>query len=334
MSVFAPALTYYWKSAEEIGLDPEKIFRDAGIDPRKRLDTNARISEEQFDNLAWAARQASHDDDFTFHIVKNLHPSYLGALGYAWMTSSTLEKAFERLSRYYRLLTGIVQIGIKKDEKSLLVTFEAQTEKYKDPDLRERLRIAGAVQMCRMVSGDSFAPQKVFFHQKVPGNAQSYYEFFRCEQVFEQDMTALAISRAVAEEPLPGFNPQIVQHFDHMILESLTRMDRSDIVDRVNAAIHELLPAGEATAENVASQLNLSPRTLSRKLGERQESFKGILARIRRELAEKYIQDNSLSLTEISFLLGFSEVSSFSRAFRGWSGSSPSSHREALFGSE
>jgi AraC-like DNA-binding protein len=75
----------------------------------------------------------------------------------------------------------------------------------------------------------------------------------------------------------------------------------------------------------------MSSRTLTRKLRERGETFKELLAGIRRELAEKYIMDNSLTLTEISYLLGFSENSSFSRAYRGWTGMSPSAHRGELF---
>ncbi len=78
--------------------------------------------------------------------------------------------------------------------------------------------------------------------------------------------------------------------------------------------------------------LALSPRTLARRLREEGESFKSLLAEIRRELGEKYILDKSKSLTEISFLLGFSEASSFSRAYRGWTGQSPSDHRSELLG--
>jgi len=76
--------------------------------------------------------------------------------------------------------------------------------------------------------------------------------------------------------------------------------------------------------------LNMSSRNLARKLADEGQSFKGLLTEVRRELAEKYIRDRSLTLTEISFLLGFAEMSSFSRAYKGWSGSSPSAHRQSI----
>ena len=331
MSVFAPALAYYWKSAEELGMDPAALFRKAGIDPRLRLDTTARVSEQQFDDLVCLARMESGDDSFSFKVVHNIHPSYMGALGFAWMTSATLRKAFERLSRYGQLLTSKLDIVLTEDDDCLTVNFEPRSTPSHDPALRERLRLTGAVQMCRMVAGESFTPQRVSFRQDKPGHAGQYYAFFRCEQEFGQEHTQLVLSTAAADAPLPGFNAQIVQQFDHMAVDYLAKLERSDLLGRVRAVVLEQLPSGGVTLESVAEQLAVSSRTLTRKLRDRGYSFKELLAAIRRELAEKYILDNSLTLTEISYLLGFSENSSFSRAYRGWTGMSPSAHRGELF---
>jgi len=331
MSVFAPALAYYWKSAEELGMDPETLFRQAGIDPRLRLDTTARVSGEQFDDLVCLARATSGDDAFAFKVVRNIHPSYMGALGFAWMTSATLRKAFGRLARYYRLLTSEVQIVLEERDQELRVTFDAGAASSRDPALRERLRLAGAVQMCRMVAGESFVPRRVEYHQDAPATAADYYAFFRAEQHFSGPHTRLVLSAQSADAPLPGFNAQLVQQFDHMAVDYLAKLDRSDLPGRVRAAVLEQLPSGDVTLESVAAELAMSSRTLTRKLREHGHRFKDLLAGIRRELAEKYIMDNSLTLTEISYLLGFSENSSFSRAYRGWTGMSPSAHRGELF---
>jgi AraC-like DNA-binding protein len=136
---------------------------------------------------------------------------------------------------------------------------------------------------------------------------------------------------SVADEPLPGFNPQIVQQMDQMIIDYLAKLDRNDVLGRARAAILKLLPSGEVSLESVANALNISARTLTRKLNDEGESFKNLLAKTRRDLSEKYIMDKSLTLTEISFLLGFSEASSFSRAYKSWTGRSPSLHRSAIF---
>lgn len=331
MSLFAPLLGFIWKSASDFGLDAEALLREVGIDPALRLDINARITEQQFDDLLWTARRKANDDAFIFHLIGCLHPSYLGALGFAWLTSATLRKAFQRAERYNRLVTTKTVVELEDAGDELIVHFRPLVTQFHDLALRERVRLVAPVQLCRLSYGKSFTPQRVSFTHSPPANIHDYYEFFRCELLFDQSETCLAVSSEVADEPLTGFNPQMVQQFDQMMIEYLARHDRDDIVGRTRAAILEELPSGTATLENTARKLLLSPRTLTRKLQGQGTAFKGLLASTRRELAEKYILDQSLTLTEISFLLGFSEVSSFSRAYRGWAGLSPSAHRSQLF---
>lgn len=331
MSHFAPALGIIWKIAGEFGLEADELFEEAGIDPSLRLDINARISEQQFDDLLWVAKQKSRNDGFVFHLSKRMHPSYMGALGYAWLTSATLRRAFERAQRYYRLVTTQTEVHLDDQGDELFVHFRSTATRFRDLALRERVRLVSPVQMCRLSYGEDFTPERVLFSHSAPSNPQHYYEYFRCELLFDQEETAIVIASDVADKPLTGFNPQIVQQIDQMIADYLAKQDRKDIVGRTRAAILEELPSGNATLETIADRLLVSPRTLARKLADRDESFKTMLAEIRRELSEKYILDQSLSLTEISFLLGFSEASSFSRAYRGWTGRSPSAHRGELF---
>jgi len=332
MSLFAPVLGFFWKSAAEFGLDAEALMRDVGIDPGLRRDINARITEHQFDELAWRARQQSRDDAFIFHLIESMHPSYLGALGYAWMTSSSLRRAFERAQRYYGLITTHTRVHVEDQGDEYHVQFLSSSEQMHDIALRERIRLVAPVQLCRLSYGDRFTPLRVHFSHPAPSRPHAYYEYFRCELRFEQPDTRIVIASPVADEPLAGFNPEIVRELDRMIVDYLARLDRNDILGRARAAILQELPSGGVSLERTAEMLALSPRTLARRLREEGESFKSLLAEIRRELGEKYILDRSLSLTEISFLLGFSEASSFSRAYRGWTGQSPSDHRSALLG--
>lgn len=332
MSLFAPVLGFLWKSADAFGLDAESLMREAGIDPNLRMDINARITEQQFDHLAWLARRESHDDAFIFHLIENMHPSYLGALGYAWMTSATLRRAFERAQRYYGLVTTHTRVHLEERGDELAVQFLSHNDGVHDLALRERIRLVAPVQLCRMSYGATFKPLRCHFSHPAPADIRAYEEYFRCELRFDQPDARLVIAREVADEALAGFNPEIVRELDRMIVDYLARLDRNDILSRTRAAIIQELPSGQASLERTATMLALSPRTLARRLADEGESFKSLLAEVRRELGEKYILDTSLSLTEISFLLGFSEASSFSRAFRNWTGQSPSAHRSALLG--
>lgn len=330
MSLFAPSLNYLWTSASEFGLDAQRLFEQAGIDPALRLDVSARVPARQIDELLWLAKQQSHDDAFVFKLATHMHPSYLGALGYAWMTSATLRRAFDRLSRHTALVFDELRVLLEDRDGEFHVIFEDSETGQHDPALRERGKVAIPVQLCRMNYGESFNPTHVRFRHSQPSNVHAYYEFFRCELTFDSDVTELVMPIAVADEDLPGFNPQLVHKFDEMIIEYLSLRDRNDIVGRTRAAIFEELPGGNVSLKQTAKLLHMSSRNLARKLAEKGESFKNLQGSVRRELAETYIRDRSLTLTEISFLLGFAETSSFSRAYRGWSGSSPKAHRESL----
>jgi AraC-like DNA-binding protein len=329
MAIFAPSLGFLWEGAKSFGLDPAELFKEAGIDPGIRLDVNARVSAAQYDYLVWTEKQKSHDDAFAFHLVEHLHPSYMGAMGYAWMTSASLRKAFQRMSRYARLLADDVIIRLDDQGETLHVLLESESADIRDPDLREQLRFANAVKLCRMNCGDSFKPVRIHFRQSEPSSPAAYYSFFRCELLFDSDASILVIDTAVADQPLPGFNAQLVNLFEQQIIDYLAKLDKQDIVGRTKSVIFEQLPSGQVSVEDVATELNLSVRTLRRKLKEKGTSFKELLTQTRQELGERYIHDSSLSLTEIAFLLGFSDSSSFSRAYRTWTGQSPSEQRSA-----
>ena len=330
MEVFAPVLNYFWESAKSYGLDPAELFKEAGIDPMLRLDANARVSAAQYDRLIYAEKQKCKDDAFAFHLVEHLHPSYMGAMGYAWLASASLRQAFQRLSRYGRLLADEASVRLEDHGDTLHVHLMPLSDDARDPDLRERMRFANAVKLCRMNTADSFKPRRILFQQSAPSNPAAYYSYFRCEMFFDSDDSTLVIDSEVADQPLPGFNAQLESLLEQQIIDYLAKLDKQDIVGRSKSVIFDQLPSGHVTVEEVATNLNLSVRTLRRKLSEKGTSFKELLTQTRQELAERYIHDNSLSLTEIAFLLGFSDSSSFSRAYRTWTGHSPSEQRSAL----
>lgn len=329
MAVTASLLSYIWESAEDFGLEPDSLFKEAGINPGLRLDPNARISEDRIDRLIWIAKTESQDDAFAFHLVEHIHPSYFGALGYAWLTSATLRKAFQRLVRYQQVISDDALVSLEETGDSLKVLLDWRADRERDPALSERVRLTNVVKLCRMNLGDSFKPEKVTFMQEEPKKPAAYYTYFRCELEFGAPASFVLIDSGTAEKALPGYNPQLEQLLEKQIIEYLARLNKNDIVGRTKSIIFEQLPSGHVTLEEIAARLCISDRTLRRRLKDAGVSFKSLLAETRKELGERLIQDSSLSLTEIAFTLGFSDSSSLSRAYKGWTGQSPSEYRSA-----
>jgi AraC-like DNA-binding protein len=197
---------------------------------------------------------------------------------------------------------------------------------------RDTSHLAILTRMCRFVYGDEWNPRLVTIAHQSPADTSYYFEYFRCPVEFGAEQNSLHIDKEQAEKRLSGSNKQLAQLNDHIVVRYLASRSKDDIVNRVKTAILENLGQGSVTETSIAQALHMSTRNLNRKLSAENTSFKALLLDIRSELASQYINDATLTLTEISYQLGFSEISSFSRAYKRWTGQSPSEARKEYIG--
>ena len=328
MSFFAPVTSTLWKQIEAHGMDPSALFAGVGINPEAMFDSGARIPFEAVDRLLLRLVELTGDPQLGLKVTAYFRPAHLGALGFAWLASSSLQTAFERFSRYAAMIND--QLSVKLDEESgcRVITFDT-SEPSCIASVREDAQLAIVIKSCRAIAGDRFAPQKLQLKQTEPVDTQLHYEWFRCPLEFQSPRTAMHIPLDVARARLAGSNDELAKLNEHIVVKYLAHSAKNDIVNRVKASIIDGLASGGVTESVVAEKLHMTARNLHRKLGRENTSFKVLLNEVRQELAQQYIKDRSITLTEISFMLGFSEVSSFSRAFKNWTGRPPSAVRQA-----
>jgi len=329
MTMFAPTLGALWNQLEGYGIAPAPVFREQGINPEIIFDSGARISIEQFHRLENKAAELSGDENYGLTGARYFRPAHLGALGFAWLASSNLKTAFQRLSRYARVINDKLDIKLAEDHHWFWVTIDADLDVLLNRT-REDGQLAAILTGCRFIAGQDFNPARVRFRHAEPGNTAPYYELFRCPLEFGAEKTSMFFRLQAVNERLTGSNDELAQLNEHIVVKYLAHNQKQDIVNRVKASIIELLSSGEVSESTVAESLHMTARNVHRKLQQHETSFKLLLTEIRRELAQQYIQDRSRTLTEISYLLGFSEVSSFSRAYKGWTGRPPSEVRQSL----
>ena len=182
--------------------------------------------------------------------------------------------------------------------------------------------------MCRTAYGSKYRPRRVTMRHDDPGCPDQFAELYKMPVEFSAERYAMYIDRAVATEALTTANPELVRVNDQVVTDYLARLDRSDVVMRVKSKLIDRLPSGQLDEGEIAESINLSRRSLQRKLKQQGVSFSGLLDSSRRELGLQYVRDSQHSLNEIAYLLGFSEPGNFSRAFKRWYGKSPSRYRE------
>jgi len=327
MSVFAPSVINLWRTIESYGVDPKPLFNAEEIKIRLPIDPSTRLSYEKIDRIRARAVELCGDEAIGLRAASVFLPSQFGALGYAWQASLTLRKACMRLERFVRVVNDKATIRVEDQDGCMVVTLKVQAPSQSEA-ARDDGALAMVTRMSRMVSGDHFRLQAVNFKHAPPRDIKPYFEYFGCELNFNQVENQLLIPLSLADETLIGANPELALINDKVVTRRLARIDKDDIVARIRAVLLDQLPIGKVSDETVADALHMSVRTMHRKLTDENSNFRSILVEMRRSLAEAYIQDNSLTLTEISLLLGFSEPSSFSRAFKSWTGTAPSEARQ------
>jgi AraC-like DNA-binding protein len=184
-------------------------------------------------------------------------------------------------------------------------------------------------QLARLATRVNIVPLKVVVPD-LPKETKAYDAYFGCKPVQGEKMEII-FSHKDATRPFLTSNVAMWDFFEGGLNQNLSNLTLTNTtVERVKSVLVELLPAGASSIETVAEKLALSKRTLQRKLTDESEHYHSVLQAVRIDLAEHYLNRSQLSLDEISFLLGYQEANSFSRAFTVWKGIPPGSYREAL----
>jgi AraC-like DNA-binding protein len=310
------------------GIDANALLREAGVDPAALRDPAARIPSTFWDKACVRAASLIPDPAFGLQAARCWHPSNLGALGYAWLASSTLRTGLKRLQRYVRILGEKAHLKITDTPDGLRLTYD---HRRRDPMLRAigtDFAQSLVLDMCRMNYGASLRPVEVRLARVRPGDTEPYRHFYGCPIHFGANEDSFLISNRVADESLPTANRQIAGTLDSILVAQLAALDKNNIPARCKSNLLDQLTSGELSEDEMAKQLHMSRRTLQRKLAESKTTYQKLVDDTRRDLALRYMGDPRRTITDVTFLLGFSGQSAFTRAFKRWTGMSPTRFRE------
>ncbi len=312
-----------WEILKEYGHDPEPIFFEEGVIKDMLFEEGKRISFDKINNLWLRATSLIEDPCFGLEAAGLWHPSFFGALGYAWLASATLRKALLRLERYFHIVSEKTEVKLEdhQDGLTLILSDSIQPPAYMD------LTMAVIISMCRLNCGEEFHPISMNIIHDKPNCSGKYYSLFRSPVKFGANVDSFMFSYDDLDVRLPGGNPHLANISDQLMIQYLAKLDRKNIIHRVKTIIIEHLHDGRITIDKIAPKVFMSVRSLHRNLRKLDTTYGSILDETRRELAEHYVGDPTEDMTEIAFRLGFSEQSSFSRAFKRWTGTSPSAYR-------
>jgi len=318
------------KAIDFYGHDSRELFELVGLDHAQLRDPQARYPARAVDKLWMLAEETIDDPGFGLTVASFWHPTTLHALGYSWLASDNLAEAFDCTLRYTRIIDtesqGVLRIESTEDHFKAVIDVD-----WADPppaDSAVDAVLGMLLIMCQAAYGSSFQLQRVTFQHDGSSLRERYEGLFKSPVDFSEAENALWIAPEIVREPLATANPELVRINNRIVTDYLAQLDRSDLGMRVRSKLIEHLPGGHFSEAEIASSLNVSQRSLQRKLREQGQSFTQLVETTRRELAMQYARDPQHSFNEVAFLLGFTEPANFSRAFKRWHGKSPSKFRQ------
>ena len=245
--------------------------------------------------------------------------------------STSLRTTLERLIRFHRVISDapVGELSEQQDTGKFVFHLTNQDEEQYS-NAREDAALAWIMSVLRVNFQRPIAPVSVSFTHSRPDCAGKYYELFQSPIHFDEPICRIELSLDDVDKVLPSGNKDMAEFSDQAMTQYLASKNCDDLISRVVKIIVEHLPSGDATIDSVASELFFSTRKLQRLLREKGTTFIALLNETRKDIAKQYVRDKDMDLTEISFLLGFSEQSTFSRSFKRWTGKSPSSYRKVV----
>jgi AraC-like DNA-binding protein len=310
------------------GVDAGALLAEVGLSTDALADPARRHPLEVTTRLWRLAIEATGDPAFGIEVARHTGYQTFHALGFSLATSATLREALERIARYFAIVTDAADVRLDPDGARLRLS--VQMRPSADPaDEAVDAFVAATVRLCRTLCGRAFNPATVELRRPAPADPAPFVRYFRVAPVFGAPLDALTFDRGAAEDRLPTANPEVARANDAVAADYLARLRDARLTPRARKVLEEQLPQGEPDPLVVARQLGVSLRSLQRKLAEEGTSFQQLLDDTRATLARSYLDEGRYSVSEITFLLGFGGMSSFSRAFKRWTGVSPSAYRQS-----
>lgn len=300
---------------------------------RRQVDGAIVVPVQEWRTLLEQVSHRLAQPDLGLRLGQSARLAHLGLLGYVLQSCVTLGVALERLQHYERLINDINRMhwSLASGPEGPEVVLIWGVERGRPGPLVDECAVTTLLQIARQITGLTSAPCGIDFVNPEPADLTPYETFFQCPVRFNQTLTRIRFPADWLPLPLQHRDPHLQVLLEKQVDELLKQLpEEDDFVQQVRRRMAQRLRQERVTLADIAADLHLSERTLHRRLQEAGTNFRALWESTRHHLAEEYLRDRRLTLTEVAGLLGFSEQSAFTRSFRRWTGQGPKAWRSRL----
>ena len=328
-TILASDLRVITRYLTSLGMDPAPALTAAGIDESALSEPRGRVSVLQVEALLTQLVEQFQDRNLGLALAGHHHMTDTHVLGLTAIASATGLDALRRLVRYQALVSTQEPFTIIEDGETVTLS-----KKAVHGDAAEHLIqvfiFAVILTAIRNISGFTGDLTGIAFTGAPQGPEANYRQHFGPRVSFSAGEASMTIPRAVLEQPVSTSNVDILTANEPLLASLVRAVRENNLPAKIKLAILDSLPDHTLTEEEAAASQNMSLRTFQRRLEDEGTRFRALLDQTRTERAESLLGDPACSLSEVGYHCGFSEQASFSRAFKRWTGKTPSDYRKTL----
>lgn len=319
------------KAIKDAGAEPSQIFERLDLDPEVFVRAEAFIPCSSFARVLEQTAVLTGDRAFGLHFGANANPKDIGALAYAVFNSPTVAVAFETAARYFHLHNEAAQATFSEENSLSYLSYSVKDLGLSEPRQFIEYGMAVALNTLRVMVGSQWNPREVHFAHDEPPTVSEHQRLFRAPILFACPTNAFVMDREFCKQPIPAADSNLFKILSRYLENVLSQMPKEDQrLALIRRKIAETIKDGNPNLARIAKAIAWSPRTLQRQLSSLGTDFRTLLDDTRRRFALDYLKDSQNTLTQIAFLLGYSEVSAFNRSFKRWTGKTPLGYRRSF----
>ncbi len=322
----------YWaimiaKVMEQYGKDSYAILIQQDISPDSLKKNQARISNCKISKLWQQTQQESEDPYIALKLLHPIIPLAFGTLGMSMMASQHAYDALGRFARFSHYLNDGLEMNLINSHCQVTLSVNTQID-YQHMNGRNIEAIfSSLVTLLQSISAKAIKLETIKFQHSVQYDVKPFEDFFKCPVYFGCAHDQIIFCKSGLYDEHAFSNSDLTGKLDEWMQEGLKSYHPDALYTQVLKILNAKSTLENVTIDQVASQLFLSRRVLQRRLRDERRSYTSILDTCRHNLALKKISDNHISLIQLTLMLGFSDQSNFSRAFKRWTGSTPHQYR-------
>jgi AraC-like DNA-binding protein len=320
---------------ERQGVERAELLRLLAITPTKLYDAQARLPGSVMERLWVVGEQLTGDPDLGLHTAESHNPGALSVFGYLLWSCQTCRDALGRLARYAAFLNNGLRVRVSDEEGGRTVCrFEAEPglDNYIERSPRQVMEAmaTGTVIALRRLSPSPVEPVGISFRHAAPESIREQLRVFGAGLRFGQNETSIVYASRDLGAILLSANAALLSVLEGQLQRMLAGFEANGPVSQRVAAVLARRMGDAPSLNDVASELAMSVRTLQRELQANGVSYRKLIEDVKRDIAVQHLALPGVSVTEVSFMLGFSEPGAFTRAFRRWTGSAPTAYRATV----